>query len=228
MLTIGQHVGKEVKLLPLHLYEKQKILDACFAVFVRKGYTKTSTAMLAEAAGISKALIFHHFKSKKKLYISVLERCFEQMASEVTNDTPADYQDFYDAKEKSGMSKIDYMRKNPDISKLLFEAFYATPDELKADVYKFKAYIEEKYGDMNAVKDKKMKQLFDEISLREGIDSEEAYELINIVSEYFRMKLAAELTDEKKLSDDTYWKDFFDKKGKYINMIRYGIEQQFD
>ena len=90
------------------------------------------------------------------------------------------------------------------------------------------SYIKEKYGDMNAAKDKKMKQLFNDISLREGVDPEEAYELINIVSEYFRMKLAAELADEKKLSDDGYWKGFFDKKSKYINMIRYGIEQQID
>ena len=44
-----------------------------------------------------------------------------------------------------------------------------------------------------------MKQLFDKIPFRESVDPEDAYELINIVSEYFRMKLAAELTDENQL-----------------------------
>jgi len=212
--------------LPLQLYEKQKILDACFDVFVRRGYAKTSTALLAEAAGISKALIFHHFKSKKKLYFSVLERCFEKMEPATINDFPSAYQDFFEAKEKIGMSKIDSLNKNPDVNKFLFEAFYATPDELKEDIFKFKAYIEEKYGSMNASKDKMMKQLFDKIPFRESVDPEDAYELINIVSEYFRMKLAAELTDENQLVDDTYWKDFFDKKNNFTNMIRYGIEQQ--
>lgn len=70
--------------MPLKLYEKQKILDACFLVFARQGYATTSTAMLAEAAGISKALIFHHFKSKKELYIRVLGRCFEEMVLEIS------------------------------------------------------------------------------------------------------------------------------------------------
>ncbi len=227
ILTSGQYIGWEVRLLPLQLYEKQKILDTCFAVFIRQGYTNTSTAMLAEAAGISKALIFHHFKSKKKLYISVLEQCFEKMGHEM-KESPSDYQDFFDAKEKIGMSKVDYLRKNPDINKFLFEAFYATPDELKADIHKFKAYIEEKYSDINAAKEEKIKQLFDEIPFRDGVDTKEAYDLINIVSEYFRMKLATELTDEKKVLDDAYWKDFFARKSKYINMIRYGIEEQFD
>lgn len=214
--------------MPLQLYEKQKILDICFAVFVRQGYSKTSTAMLAEAAGISKALIFHHFKSKKKLYISILGRCFEMMSHDTIIESPFDYQDFFEAKEKSGMSKIDYLRKNPDVNKFIFEAFYKTPDELKADIHKFRTYIKEKNGDVNAAKDKKMKQLFDEIPLREGVDPEEAYELIDIISEYFRMKLGAELTDEKKLLDDMYWNDFFEKKRKYTNMIRYGIEQKID
>jgi AcrR family transcriptional regulator len=214
--------------MPLQLYELQNILDACFTVFASQGYAKTTTAMLAEAAGISKALIFHHFKSKKKLYISVLQRCFEKMAPEMIKESPVGYHDFFEAKEKSGMSKIDYFRRNPDVSKFMFEAIYATPDELKEDIYKFKTHLEDKYGDMNAAGNQKMKQLFDEIPLREGVESEEAYELINIVSEYFRMKLAAELTDEKKLSDDAYWKNFFDKKSQYINMIRYGIEQQIN
>jgi len=212
--------------MPLQLYEKQKILDACFSVFVRNGYSKTSTAILAEAAGISKALIFHHFKSKKKLYISVLGQCFETMSHEIIEESPSDYGDFFEAKEKMGKARVEYMRKNPHMSKILFEAFYNTPEDIKIEIQKFKAHIHAKYDHMNAAKDEKMKQLFNEISLRKGIDPDEALELINIVSEHFRLKLATELTDEKKLSEDEYWENFFDKKGKFMNMIRYGIEQR--
>ncbi|MCD4657727.1 MAG: TetR/AcrR family transcriptional regulator [Planctomycetes bacterium] len=211
--------------MPLQLYERQKILDACFAVFVRQGYTKASTAMLAEAAGISKALIFHHFKSKKMLYISVLEQCFEKMALEIPNESPTEYSNFFEAKEKVGLTIIDYFRKNPDMNKFMFEANFSTPDDLKMEINKFKAYIKEKYGAMNATKDKQMKQLFNEIPLKDGVDSKEAYELIHIVSEYFRMKLAAELTEVKKLNDDVYWKDFVKKKNAFFDMVRYGIEK---
>jgi AcrR family transcriptional regulator len=58
--------------MPKQLYDKEQILDDCLAVFARHGYEKTSTGMLAEAAGISRALIFHHFNSKKELYLSLL------------------------------------------------------------------------------------------------------------------------------------------------------------
>jgi AcrR family transcriptional regulator len=214
--------------LPLQLYEKEQILDACFGVFVRYGYMNASTAMLAKAAGVSKALIFHHFKSKKELYLSVLERCFEKMAPEIFADSLSEYQDFFEAKGKSGFRKIDYLKKNPYVNKVMFEAFYSTPDELKADIDQFKADIEEKYGALLAARDKWMKQLFEKVPLREGVDREQAFELIGITMDYFKKKCLLELTDENKLLDETYWQCFFDKKNSFLNMIRYGIEQKRD
>ena len=210
--------------MPLQLYEKENILDVCFEVFVLHGYAKTSTAMLAEAAGISKALIFHHFESKKKLYISILERCFDKMTPELNQEFPAEYGDFFEAKEQNGLKTIDYMRKNPKLNRIFFEAFYSTPDELKYEIHQFKAHMDEKYRAMNAERESQMMKLFNKISLREGVDLKEAYELIQVVSEYFRMKLAAELTDTKKLYDDGYWENFFEKKNSFLEMVRFGIE----
>ena len=210
--------------MPLQLYEKEKILDACFEVFVLHGYAKTSTAMLAEAAGISKALIFHHFESKKKLYISILERCFDKMTPELNQESPAEYGDFFEAKEQNGLKTIEYMRKNPKLNRIFFEAFYSTPDELKYEIRQFKVRMDEKYGAMNTEMESQMMKLFNKISLRESVDPTEAYELIQVVSEYFRIKLAAELTDTKKLYDDGYWENFFEKKNSFLDMVRFGIE----
>lgn len=211
--------------MPLQLYEKEQILDACFAVFVSNGYTNTSTAMLATAAGISKALIFHHFKSKKNLYLSVLGRCFKKMASEIPVDSLSEYQDFFEARLKSGIRKIDYLKKNPDVSKLIFEASYDTPDELKVDMRQFKKHLEEKYGAQQIAKDNKMKQLFDKVHLRDGVDRNQVFELINITLDNFNKVYLSELIDKDKLLDETYWQSFYDKKRSFLDMIRYGIEQ---
>lgn len=212
--------------MPLQLYEKDQILESCFDVYVHHGYMNTSTAMLAEAAGISKALIFHHFKSKKDLYIEIVERCFDKMASEISHEPSKVYKDYFEAKEQSGMHRVEYLRKNPKINKLLFEAFYSTPTELKDEIKKFRIYIEDKYKAHNNTANEQIKKLFSEISFKDNINPKEACELINIVSEYFRMKLASELTNDEKLLGDIYWDDFFDKKGRFLNMIRYGIEKE--
>jgi len=212
--------------MPLKLYEKEKILDSCFDVFVKNGYTKTTTVMLAEAAGISKGLLFHHFKSKKKTYISVLDRCFEKMALEIKEEPITEFKDYFQVRGQSGTHKIDYLKQNLDMSKLLFEAFHSTPDELKEEIYKFGIFIKNKYGAIEASKEKIMRQLFDEIPLREDVDKDHAYELVNIVMNHFRKQIAKELTDENKIQDDAYWDNLFKRKREFLDMIRYGIEQK--
>jgi len=212
--------------MPLKLYEKEKILDSCFEVFVENGYSKTTTVMLSESAGISKALLFHHFKSKKNIYMTVLERCFDKMAAEIEEEPLSSFNDFFEAKGQSGLYKVEYLRQNPDISKLLYEAYSATPDELREEIYKFVVHLREKYGDVEVKKNRMMKELFDDIPLRDGLESEQAYELVNIVMNHFRTTIAKELTDESKILDDEYWKKLFAKKKEFLEMIRYGIVQE--
>jgi AcrR family transcriptional regulator len=212
--------------MPLKLYEKDKILDSCFEIFANHGYTKTTTAMLAEAAGISKALLFHHFKSKKKIYINVLLRCFEKMAEEFEEEPLSDFSDFFEAKGKSGIEKINYLRQHPDISKIMYEAYIATPDELKDEIHEFTLHIKNKYGSIEVSKKKLLKELFNEIPLRDHVDTEQAFELVKIVDEHFRKKIATELTDANKILDDVYWDELISKKRKFLDMIRYGIEQK--
>ena len=61
------------------------ILDAALEVFSRGGYHGSSIDEIAQAAGISKALIYEHFGSKKELHGSLLEahvgELFERLAS---------------------------------------------------------------------------------------------------------------------------------------------------
>jgi TetR/AcrR family transcriptional regulator len=116
-------------LLPQQLYDREKILESCLAVFAHHGYKNTSTGMLAEAAGISKALIFHHFKSKKKLYFNLLEYCYEKGGRVFLMDTVLKDGDFFQAVRISMKKKFEYYRKNSNESKLVYEAFYLTPDE---------------------------------------------------------------------------------------------------
>lgn len=50
--------------------EKQRaILNAGFHVFSQNTYKKSPMSEIAEAAGISKALLFHYFQNKKELYL---------------------------------------------------------------------------------------------------------------------------------------------------------------
>jgi AcrR family transcriptional regulator len=55
------------------------LLDAALAVFARHGYRGASIDEIAHEAGVSKALIYEHFPSKKDLHVSVLQEQVQEI-----------------------------------------------------------------------------------------------------------------------------------------------------
>ena len=56
--------------------ERQRaMLNAGYRVFARNSYKKSPMSEIADAAGISKALLFHYFGNKKGLYLFLWEHC---------------------------------------------------------------------------------------------------------------------------------------------------------
>ncbi|HLY46567.1 MAG TPA: helix-turn-helix domain-containing protein, partial [Stellaceae bacterium] len=51
---------------------RKAIVRAAVPLFARRGFAGTTTRELAEAAGISEALLFRHFPSKELLYREIL------------------------------------------------------------------------------------------------------------------------------------------------------------
>jgi len=50
----------------------RRITSAAQRLFARRGYAGTSMADIAAAAGVSKATVFHHYRSKRQLYESLI------------------------------------------------------------------------------------------------------------------------------------------------------------
>lgn len=201
----------------MHIYDKERILDACLSVFAQYGYEHTSTAALAKAAGVSKALVFHHFSSKKELYLSVLDRCFEKGRLEIELNSILEQDDFFEAREKFSILKFYFNKRNPEVYKLLLEAFYATPFEIRHE-------IEEKYGTMICKMDSIWSELFQKVQLKEGVDRKQAFELIMLTLDYFEKKYISE-SDEKNALDEKHLKRFLKERNSFLTMIRYGIQQ---
>lgn len=204
--------------MPLKRYDKDEILDACLSVFAAHGYDNTSTAMLAAAAGVSKALIFHHFNSKKALFLCLLDRCVAQAKIQVNVDALREYQDFFAAREQLSLMKYKFNKENPDIYKVLMEAYITTPDELKAEIIERTEVL---FSERNAI----WEQMFAKVPLKEGINRAEAFELVVLALDYFDQKFLTEteVESEKRL-DDHYMQHFLDKRRRFLAMIRQGIE----
>jgi AcrR family transcriptional regulator len=56
---------------------REQLLRTAVALFAERGFSGTTTATLAKAAGVTEPIIYRHFPSKKDLFISVIERAGE-------------------------------------------------------------------------------------------------------------------------------------------------------
>ena len=56
---------------------RDRILEAAMTVFRRHGFRRSSIEETAEAAGLTRQALYHHFKSKEALFRAVIERVHE-------------------------------------------------------------------------------------------------------------------------------------------------------
>jgi len=73
----------------------RRIDSAARRLFASRGYAGTSMAEIAAAAGVSKATVFHHYRSKRELYEALLGDAFAGFREQVIPllDTERDLQD---------------------------------------------------------------------------------------------------------------------------------------
>jgi len=80
---------------------RTRILDAAMLVFRRHGFRRSSIEQAAEAAGLTRQALYHHFKSKEELFRAVIERLYENaLATEIAAANAA---------EKAGGSLADIL-----------------------------------------------------------------------------------------------------------------------
>lgn len=58
---------------------RESVLEAARVVFVRVGYHPTSMDDIAEAAGVTKPVLYQHFTSKLELYLAVLDQAIDEL-----------------------------------------------------------------------------------------------------------------------------------------------------
>jgi AcrR family transcriptional regulator len=66
------------------------IVEAALELFGRRGVTAVSLGAIAEEIGVTKAAIYHHFKTKDALVLSAFAPVLEQIAALVAREGPVE------------------------------------------------------------------------------------------------------------------------------------------
>lgn len=98
---------------------RQQIVEAAIELFSRKGFRGTRTREIAEAAGISEAMIFKHFATKRDLYSTIIEAKSATEALLARAAIAAQKKDDAGVLRAVGLKMIEQTEADPSLMRLL-------------------------------------------------------------------------------------------------------------
>lgn len=117
--------------------EKQEaIINAGFRVFSQNSYRKSPMSEIADAASISKSLLFHYFHNKKELYLFLWNRMEEITLNELKGNGCFDQKDLFDTMYMGLQTKINIMRRYPDLGAFALKGYYENDPAVCTEIQK--------------------------------------------------------------------------------------------
>lgn len=159
--------------------EKQHaIINAGYRIFSQNSYKNSPMSEIADAANISKSLLFYYFKNKKELYMFLWDKCAQLTINYLTKYQCYGCSNLFESMERGMRAKMEIIRLYPDMANFVIKAFYETNVEVANDVQNsFRKYFDLK-------KDKTLLRI-DKEQFVEGIDIEMMYKDMYWASEGF-------------------------------------------
>lgn len=148
---------------------QRKIINMGFEVFAQNSYKKSPVAEIASKAGISKALLFYHFKNKKELYLFLWEKSIELTRKAMIDHDVLGTNDYFEMLSRSLTAKCYLYSCFPYASEFSLRAYNEQNPEVKNE-------IQESFKSLNIESREKVFEKIDTKMLRDDIDVYEMYQ----------------------------------------------------
>lgn len=108
---------------------ESRILEAAEAEFLCKGYAGARTTAIAEAAGVTHAMLHYYFRTKEKLFTKVVGEKLNAIANSfailIDDDKP-----LADCVRSAVESHFDFIRANPLLPRFMVSEVFGSPELL--------------------------------------------------------------------------------------------------
>ena len=104
----------------------ERILAAAQHLFARKGFEKTTTRQLAEAAGVAEGTVFRYFENKKAILVAVVTQGWSELLTDLL--TELSEMGSYKAVEKVMRRRMLNLNQQSDLMRVCFMEAQFHPD----------------------------------------------------------------------------------------------------
>jgi len=122
------------KFLSLPQEKQNRIVDAAMRLFGEVGYKKAYISEIATAAGISKALIFHYFGSKKGLYSYLVYYTGKIVMTEAQHDRDTENKDFFERVAITVRFRLSIKSRYPAMNLFIDSVYNEDEPEVASDI----------------------------------------------------------------------------------------------
>jgi len=189
--------------------ERQRaIINAGFQVFALNSYKKAPAAEIASVAGISKALLFYHFKNKKELYLFLWNKSFGIIAGQLDKAGVMETDDYFEMLRRSLVGKCNVMRTYPYAMEFALRVYYEKDPDVADE-------IQYDFEQVNRQTEKKVLDRIDKSLFRDGIDFSMMYqEMVWTADGYMRNAMMQDRINPDLLEEDfekliCFWRSIY-------------------
>jgi len=122
------------KFLSLPQEKQNRIVEAAMNLFGEVGYKKAYISEIAAAAGISKALVFHYFGSKKGLYSYLVYYTGKIVMTEAQHDRDTENKDFFERAAITVKFRLSIKSRYPAMNLFMDSVYNEDDPEVTADI----------------------------------------------------------------------------------------------
>lgn len=195
----------------------EKILKVATQEFATSGYHRTKMETIAEKAEVSKGLVFHYFKSKKKLYTTAITVAIE------TLQTLFDYDKF---PKESLLSLFEYslalkfsIAKSHEFEMGLMIEVYSHLETLPSDLQKdIMAYIEETTQTSYRI----IASIIRQMPIKEEFTEEEVVKLVLMVFNQIELEAKAKMQHEP-ISELSQFDELIKETSQQMKILEQGF-----
>ncbi len=122
---------------------REQLITVATKLFAKAGYDATTTAAIAQAAGVTEPILYRHFKSKQELFVAIV-RTVSDDTMQAWESTIANISDPAQRVRAVAQSIPDHMKRLSDAYHVLHGALSTSQDK------KVLSVLKEHYGQIEA------------------------------------------------------------------------------
>ena len=109
---------------------EERILEAAVQEFMSKGYAGARTTAIAEAAGVTHAMLHYYFRSKDKLFDRIIESKIGTLRDIMLSSLGDPSIPLFDKIKNAIESHQDFIAANPELPRFMINEVLSRPDRM--------------------------------------------------------------------------------------------------